>query len=123
MIASTASAGLYKWVDNEGNVHYSQKRPSNKQYKKIKVPSAAPDDAKPLYQKEKPKTSADKTLDEQKAEIKKLKADNCEQAKKSLNTYTVHRRFKGKDGTIKYIDDNERALQIKKAQKAIEDYC
>ena len=42
IFASSASAGLYKWVDDEGNVHYSQKRPVNKQYERLKAPTSAP---------------------------------------------------------------------------------
>ena len=119
----SVSAGLYKWVDDEGNVHYSQKRPLGAQYKKLKAPATAPENSKSLYQQEKPKTAADTTLAAEKEKIKKLKADNCEQAKKSLSTYTVHRRFKDKSGKITYVDDKERAQRIKDAQKAITDYC
>ena len=119
----SVSAGLYKWVDDEGNVHYSQKRPLDAQYKKLKAPATAPENSKSLYQQEKTKTTADTTLAAEKEKIKKLKADNCEKAKQSLKAYTVYRRFKGKDGTVRTIDDKERAQQIKNAQKAIKDYC
>ena len=50
IFSSSASAGLYKWVDDEGNVHYSQKRPRDKQFKRIKAPAPAPENSKPLYE-------------------------------------------------------------------------
>lgn len=123
IFASSATAGLYKWVDNEGNVHYSQKRPKNIQYKKLKAPAAPPVSSKPLYQAEKAKTSADGALVEEEAKIKKLRTDNCEKAKKSLNTYTVYRRLRDKDGNVRIIDANERTKQIEDAKKAIKDFC
>lgn len=49
IFVSSASAGLYKWVDDEGNVHYSQKRPINKQFERLKAPAPSPDGSKPLY--------------------------------------------------------------------------
>lgn len=123
IFASSASAGLYKWVDTEGNVHYSQKRPKNIQYKKLKAPSAAPVSSKSLYQAEKAKTSADGAFVEEEAKIKKLKASNCESAKKNLTTYTLSRRIRDKDGNVKILDDKDRAKQIEDAKKAINDYC
>lgn len=62
IFTSSASAGLYKWVDDEGNVHYSQKRPRDKQFKRLKAPAAAPENSTPLYQPEKAKTTADDAL-------------------------------------------------------------
>lgn len=123
VLTFSVSAGLYKWVDDEGNVHYSQKRPLGAQYKKLKAPAAPPANSKALYQPVKTKTTADTTLAAEKEKIKKLKADNCEKAKKSLKAYTVYRRFKDAKGTVRTVDDQERALQIKNAQKAIKDYC
>ncbi|MDH5599946.1 MAG: DUF4124 domain-containing protein [Gammaproteobacteria bacterium] len=124
IIAGSASAGLYKWVDNEGNVHYSQKPPRDKQYKSIKAPSAAPENSKPLYQSttKKKKTSINTGASEsQKNE--KIRAKNCENAKKRLNVYQVYRRVKDADGNIKTVDDNERTKQIKQAKQAISDFC
>lgn len=123
ILTFSVSAGLYKWVDDEGNVHYSQKRPLGAQYKKLKAPTPAPADAKPLYQPVKAKTSADSALAAEAEKIKKLKADNCKQAKKSLNTYTVYRRFRDKNGKMTIVDDKERAQKINDAKKAIKDYC
>ncbi|MGD9386124.1 MAG: DUF4124 domain-containing protein, partial [Thioalkalispiraceae bacterium] len=44
-VSTTAqAAGMYKWTDEQGNVHYSQHPPRDKQYEKMKV-----DRGKPRY--------------------------------------------------------------------------
>ena len=122
IFATSASAGLYKWVDNEGNVHYSQKRPRGKQYKRLKAPAPAPEDSKPLY------STSDKNNKKDPAAVEtskneKLRELNCARAKKHLNTYQVYRRIRGKDGTIRNISDEEKTREIAKAQQSIRDFC
>ena len=122
IFATSASAGLYKWVDNEGNVHYSQKRPRDKQYKRLKAPAPTPQNTKPLYSTD--GTSNKKDVIE--SEMKKnnnLRELNCTRAKKHLSIYQVYSRIRGKDGTVRDIGDEERNREIKKAQEAINDFC
>ena len=123
IFASSAFAGLYKWVDDEGNVHYSQKRPANQQSERLKAPPPAPENSKPLYKPSTPSDSPNKAVDEATAKNKKIRAENCERAKKSLANYQIHRRMRDKDGNVTVIDDKVRASQIKKAQEAISNYC
>lgn len=121
ILASSASAGLYKWVDNDGNVHYSQKPPRNQQFKRLKPPAEAPETSKPLY-KSTPKENTTVSATETKKN-EKLRAENCANAKKRLNTYQVYRRVQDSDGKISVVSDKERAKNIEKAKKAISDFC
>lgn len=123
IFASSASAGLYKWVDDEGNVHYSQKRPRNQQFERLKAPPPTPENNKPLYKSGVTSDNANKTLATETAKNKKIRADNCAKAKKNLNNYQVHRRMRDKKGNVTIIDDNERAKQIENARKAISNFC
>jgi hypothetical protein len=124
IFASSAFAGLYKWVDDEGNVHYSQKRPVNKQFKRLKAPPAAPESAKPLYKSgKKAGDTPNKAIADETAKNKKIRAENCVKAKKSLTNYQVNRRMRDKDGNVTRIDDKVRASQIKKAKEAMGNYC
>ncbi|MCK4865096.1 MAG: DUF4124 domain-containing protein [Gammaproteobacteria bacterium] len=123
IFASSAFAGLYKWIDNEGNVHYSQKRPVNQQFKRLKAPPPAPDNAKPLYKSSAPAKTANKTATAETAKNKEIRAKNCAQAKKNLSNFQIHRRMRDKDGNVTTIDDNVRAKNIKSAQNAISNYC
>ncbi len=123
IITNSASAGLYKWVDNDGNVHYSQKRPRNQQYKRLKAPPSAPENSKPLYQPVTEENKSSDTAAKETAKNNKVRAENCAIAKKNLNAYQVYRRIRDKDGNVKVIDDKERAKQIKNAQQDINDFC
>lgn len=124
IFASSASAGLYKWVDEEGNVHYSQKRPKNQQFKRLKAPPPAPVNNKPLYQNTTIQSNKDSSpAAAETAKNKKNRAEKCAQAKKSLNAYQVYRRIRDKDGNVTNIDDKARATQIKNAKQAVNDFC
>jgi len=125
IVASSASAGLYKWVDDEGNVHYSQKKPRGQQFERLKAPAPAPEDSKPLYQSSETnkKVGGEDTAAKETAKNNKIREENCTKAKKNLNSYQVYRRIRDKDGNVTIIDDNERAKQIKSAQDAISQYC
>jgi len=43
-ISSMSFAGIYKWVDDEGNVHYGQQRPKDASSQKMNVQQHAPRD-------------------------------------------------------------------------------
>lgn len=123
IFVSSASAGLYKWVDDEGNVHYSQKRPINKQFERLKAPAPSPDGSKPLYNSIK--------QNKNKGGASPLKLQNSKNfvriivkgLKKNLESYTLYRRFRDKDGNITRVDDKERAKQIAEAKQAINEFC
>ena len=123
IFASSAFAGLYKWVDDEGNVHYSQKRPRDQQYKRLKAPAPAPENNKSLYQSPKQNKKAGNVVASETAKNEKIRADNCAGAKKNLNSYTLYRRIRDKDGNVTVLDDKERARQIENAKIAIREFC
>lgn len=125
IFSCSASAGLYKWVDDEGNVHYSQKRPPNQQFKRLKAPPPVPAASKPLYQSEQAKQSkgGNDTAAAETAKNEKARETNCANAKKNLNAYQVYRRIRDKEGNVTVIDDKVRASQIAKAKQAINDFC
>jgi hypothetical protein len=123
IFASSAFAGLYKWVDNEGNVHYSQKRPLDKQFKRLKAPPPAPADSKPLYNSSAPTKTTNKTVAAETAKNKDIRDANCEAAKKNLSGYQVSRRVRNNEGKVITLDDKARADQIENAKKHIAEYC
>lgn len=123
IFASSAFAGLYKWVDDEGNVHYSQKRPANQQFKSIKAPPPAPVSDKALYQSNTPAGKTGDTTATETAKNAKIRADNCEKAKKNLNNFQIHRRMRDKDGNVTVIDDKARESSIENAKQAISNFC
>jgi len=123
IITSAASAGLYKWVDNDGNVHYSQKPPRGQQFKKLKAPAPAPEDSKRLYESINLEKKSGNVAEKEEAKNEKIRARNCKIAKQNLKSYQLSRRVRDEDGKVTILDDNERAKQIEMAKKDINKYC
>ena len=132
LAGGTAIAGMYKWVDKEGNVHYSQVPPSDKDAEKIAPPPPVPTQpAKPPVQE-----AAEAMENEQKAaedEAEKRKADeerraelyrkNCEIATENMAIYRTRNRIITPEGEKVRLSDEMRAEKIKAAQEAMDKYC
>ena len=127
LAGSAGAAGLYKWTDAQGNVHYTQDPPPQGQYQQLTAPpppsAAAPDDD---LQKARdaltppPPPTADIAADKKRAaEFKK----NCEIAKQNLAIYTAHRRIRNAKGEIVTLDDDARKAKIKESQDQINKFC
>jgi len=123
ILASTASAGLYKWVDSEGNVHYSQKPPANTSFKTIKAPPPAPKSSEPVVKTGNDENDVEKTIKAETAKNQKLREENCEIGKNNLKSYQTFRRIRDKDGNVRIVDAKERAEKIEAAKQLIRDFC
>ena len=132
-IASTSAyAGTYKWVDQEGNVVYSQHPPAEGSYESIRV---KPSNRKPAnnqtrssqnqkFLDDASKQRADKTkLKEEQDKNLELRKKNCDIAKKQLEYFMVQRRKKTEKGEYVNISDSERKERITEANQGIKDYC
>lgn len=138
---SAHGGGIYKWVDEEGNIHYSQDPPQNKSAEplNIKVPksSAAGEEttdasedtaASKSSAENDDKTNKQKILEEAQAAAKKreeAEKKNCQIAMKRLATISAGGRLYEVDesGERHYWDDQ--TLQAKKAeaQKDVDQWC
>jgi len=134
-LTETALAKTYKWVDENGVTQYTATPPPTGDFKTIKPPS------KPAVDPVKAQGEFDKRLEafnKRKEETDKAKAEadeqaakaaeakkNCEQAKKNLNLLQtkVRVRYKEEDGSVRYLTDEEREANMKRAQGAIKSYC
>ena len=135
-LAGNVQAGMYKWVDKNGNTVYSQQPPEDiDNYETIKglpgpktraviTPSNEP---KTLYPSVQKKGSEEETESgnskEDKARRDELRAKNCESAKKHLDAYTVYRRFPDKDGKMVVVTEQDRQKKISEAKEAIKEFC
>ena len=122
LIASTAYAGLYKWVDSEGSVHYSQKPPENKPYSTIKAPPPAPKSSLPAVLNEN-ESEVEKTIKTETAKNQKLREENCAIGKNNLRSYQAFRKIRDKDGNIRVVGKKEREEKIESAKQLIRDFC
>jgi hypothetical protein len=132
IFSTTSYATLYKSVDEDGNVSYSQTAPKSGNYEKIKVKKYKPvpvdaaqksQSAKETFSKGEQERNENDLLKSEKDKNKKIMQENCEIAKKNLRLFTVYKRLKNEDGEYYRVPDDERARRIKAAEDNIKQYC
>lgn len=140
MLASTNTyAAIMKWVDEQGQVHYSDRLPPPEvKPKTLREDSNAQDSASSG-------ASATKTIAEREAELKKEKAEkqsaadkaaqkkaaedalraNCATAQENLRSLQSGVRILevNANGERSYIDDSQRQQRIDTSQQDIKTYC
>jgi len=131
MLCSAASAKLYKWVDTDGNVTYSERKPPDRQAEELKLRGVAPVSKEQARERlDELKGNADlprkdrefkQTVSTETAERDKRLAQNCETHRENLRVLQNAPRVKGSDGS--FLDDKARAAQMDRAQKEIESNC
>lgn len=131
IMASANAATTYKWLDENGNVVYSQQPPEEGPYETIKTKKSPSSSSAPApsssftteVKEEAEETELDNKVQQEVAKSEKLRADNCKAAQNNLETYTVYRRIKNDQGEIIRLDDDERAKRIQEAKDAIKEFC
>lgn len=135
------TAGIYKWTDENGNVHYGSQRPADTTAERMKIESGRQPYAdettlkdkkdKPgektgekSKEEKKPETAAPKTAEPPKISRKEKNA-RCEQARKSLQTIVTRGRVRVQldDGTTRHMTDPERSKRLTQAKKNVAKYC
>lgn len=133
-------AGLTKWVDSQGVVHYTDgPPPPNVKSESMRAPStstgiapsSAPAAPKTIFEKEadlkkekQAREAAEKKAAEKQAE-EAQKQKTCEQARSQLTTMQNSPRVVtyNDQGERTYMDDAQRQQKIDEAQDAISKYC
>jgi len=129
--AGALPAKLYKWVDEDGNVTYSERKPPDKPVEEVKligVPEVTPEQARQRLEQLNEKADAlrkDRTFKEnyttETAEREARLKENCETARQNLRILETASRVKAQDGS--FIDDSARQAQIESTRKQIQDSC
>lgn len=149
-LALPVHAQLYKWVDADGKVHYSDKPPPANAKKEqtlnirttpaeAPAPAATEGEGKPAEAKPAATalTPAEREMEYRKRKVeeeqKKQKAeaeqkhmqDNCLNAQRRARTYTEAGRIYTVDekGDRVYLDDEARMRNLQDAQQEIARYC
>lgn len=135
--AFASAMTLYKWVDEEGEVHYSARPPSNRPAQTLKAPpyrstAESTKDAPPLRSEHAGKGYKGKGGQENealepppsKAQVE-VRQHNCEIAQKNLDVLASPMRVQVTDsnGNPYFLDDKERAQRLAQTEKNIEKYC
>ncbi|MDJ0880861.1 MAG: DUF4124 domain-containing protein [Gammaproteobacteria bacterium] len=130
--SSSYAAGIQKWVDDNGQVHYGDSPPAKTQTESVRVsrPPSNPGKALPRFTGSQDDTSATANADEDTASAppetsEEVAQKQCEQAKKDLSTLnrTSRVRLRMDDGTIRYMTDEEREERKKLSEEDIKQFC
>ncbi|WP_179952234.1 DUF4124 domain-containing protein [Marinicella rhabdoformis] len=133
----TANAGkVYKWVDENGQIHYSSNKPDDQNVKTVKIRKAPKVVAKKAAEEDVEVTpEAEEPVDpeaekEAKAQMAKVDAANrkkqCETARKNLNALNSSTRVAQVDeetGARTMMTDAQRIKAFQQANKAVRDNC
>ncbi|WP_223787036.1 DUF4124 domain-containing protein [Marinicella meishanensis] len=133
---------IYKWVDENGQIHYSAQKPPNQAAETVKIrkgpklpPPAEPApeaaDQVPSVEEQLAAQDAQDAADEAAAREQLAEADRinrrkqCDLARQNLAALnaTVRVTRKNAEGEIVRMTDDERVNAMKTAQQAIRRYC
>ena len=129
-----AALELYKWVDEDGSVTYSQQQPPGQQAETVEVRVSGPSDEAAKSELENlteraSEASRDRQfaataaaeLQEREERIRK----NCEIARENKRVLESAPRVQATDdaGNPYFIDDASRQERLAQAQQQIEDFC
>ena len=135
--AGTAAAGeIYKWTDEEGNVHFGD-RPDGEEPEKVAIQSRSTDPARvqasvqaraaaTAKSAEEKAAAAQQgpTADELQAQADK-KAEKCDTYRARLQKYVTSRRLFREDenGERVYLDETETLAAREKVENQVQKYC
>lgn len=134
LIFSSAEAALYKWVDEDGNTHYTQQKPPGdiegeeiKPLPRIETKGAQEqleEDQKHLEDSRKKREDLAKEKQEEESN-KAIKKSNCELGKDKMTRLVTSPRVNkvDEDGTVTRVSEEERQEKIKQAQEMIDKNC
>jgi len=141
MACTVSIAGIYKWVDAEGNIHYGQQRPSNSSSEKMDVQQYAPRDTSSYKRpgsntdeegktanddtEKKPEEPVEPEKKKETAAEKKRRLAACAQARSNLSKMqSIGRvRSKDKDGNVTYMSQQQKEAKMSQAKSLIAKHC
>ena len=134
-LSSAAAAKLYKWVDKDGNVTYSELKPPDAKAEEIElrgVPSVSNEEAKARLEALSGKAKEEKKDREFKqnyasetAEREARMKENCKTARSNLAALQQggQKRYLLPNGEVRYLSEEDRVKRIEEAESQIKQFC
>ena len=135
-VSAVNAEKVYKWVDEDGQIHYSSQKPDDPNAETVKLRKAPKVVAKKEVEEEvKAETEAEEPVDpkaEKEAKKQMAKADaanrkkQCAAARKNLNALNTSTRVATVDektGARSMMSDEQRVKAFQQANKAIKEFC
>jgi hypothetical protein len=132
----TSYSAVYKWTDDQGNMHYTQEKPPATKAKRMKI-APPPKQSGSTYKRpslkkkeaannQNTEQSSDKNnkQTEEKVNAKDMAA-SCKSARSALKTLqsSGRTRLKDKDGNISYMTDEQKQKRVKQERDSIAKNC
>lgn len=136
LMAGAVSAEVYKWVDEQGRVHYGDARPADRAVETVRTPVRPSGeevlransrlDALREREQAAQKTRAEEERNAQRdARETAQREASCREAKRQLHVLGLERplyRFDDQGNRV-YLDDGQRAAERAEAQRRVDEVC
>lgn len=131
-----AMAAMYKWVDEEGNTHYSQSPPSEgNEFREVAPPpppAESPEEAQKrreaiaesIQKQASDKQAAKEEAAKEKAETAKNK-ERCDKLRKDIQTFQNRGRVRkiNESGEYETMTDEAKSAQLQKMRAQLKEEC
>lgn len=133
LFTTAYAASMYKWIDEDGTVHFSQNPPPKGKFESLSTDTAsqkslsetARSTLEAVEQKQ-PEVTETPEMAKEKAR-QRLEADiaeyNCQIGQDNLQAYTEAEVIQDGEGKLKKLTEEEREAGLEKARELIEKYC
>ena len=135
-ISPTSLAAIYKWVDENGEVVYSETRPPQQtEYERIRTtppPSADPEAALQKLREQSTELEQrretqrqDRQIQQQTTELEQQRAKNCAQLRKNLSVLEQNNRVREQqaNGEYVFLTEDQRQAKIQGTRERIAAEC
>lgn len=135
LVSVSVQAQIYKWVDENGQTHYSQQPPTSGEAQLMDVPRPPPINAEEAQQEvdelieqqqeaEKAELEAQQAAEEE-AKQQAIKDKNCQIARQNLTNYQNNpgRRVVDEEGNVTRLAEEDRQQKMVEFQEQIDLYC
>ncbi len=131
IVSNSYAAGIQKWTDENGNIHYGDAPPARVKTESIKVSRPPSNPGKPLprlnTEKDKQKDNKNQAEESKKTRAidKKEASKICEQSRHDQEVITSNNviRMKMADGNERVLTDEEVDKRLAKIKLDIKKYC
>jgi hypothetical protein len=124
---------IYKWVDEEGVVHYTARPPEGVDYQEVGIETREPvdsaagdgggdDEAERTAEDD---TATDPGERETLGPDPEVVAERCEQARRNIENLTRYANVlvRGEDGEQREVTEEERKRMLEEARQFVEEWC
>lgn len=131
LFSLSTRAEVYRWVDEDGKVHYSDKKPKTdaeditRQVSKQNIDTSI-DEQRRMQQIFRPENEADREFYRQqqlKNQPTPEHMQHCNELRKYLDAIDGRVQFIGEDGKVVPVTETERRQRVEETQRYLDEHC